>query len=215
MTAQISDTFTYQGDSYKIVAISAALKLFDPGQFGLHPTAFQTCCWDGYWCEFEISDALYLQKLAVYCADGNYPDILGRSVSAQSDSGQEQYVAAHFSFKNSGYQFYENMNLKILYTGKILVGSGFIQSYYIHMGYQRAYAYRKLLEFEFEDGIVKNVEDLSEKAEEYRKRIHETGMGDFEDRSDIPLFVRRSFSLNYDDKAPENVKTGKDHGNEL
>ena len=48
MTAQISDEFTYQGKSYKIVAISENRKLFDPEEYGLHPDAIATNCWDGY-----------------------------------------------------------------------------------------------------------------------------------------------------------------------
>lgn len=201
MTAQISDKFTYQGNSYTIVAISENRKLFDPEEYGLHPDSIETCCWDGYWCEFEISDALYLQRLSVHCDDGNYPDICGRSIGEPTRSRHEQAVAASFRFGDTGYQFYENMNLKIPYTGKILVGSGFIRRYYIHMGYQRAYAYEKLLEFEFEDGNLKNTSDLSDKAEEYRKKIENTNVNDLEHRSNIPLFIHRSFSLSYDDKA--------------
>ena len=201
MTAQISDSFNYLGESYAIVAISENRKLFDPEEYGLHPDFIETCCWAGYWCEFEISDALYLQRLFVHCDDGNYPDICGRSISEQLGSRQEQSVAASFRFGDSGYQLYENMNMKIPYTGKILVGSGFISRYYIHMGYQRAYAYEKLLEFEFEDGNLKKISDLSDKAEEIRKKIGNTNVRDFEHNSDIPLFIHQSFSLSYDDKV--------------
>ena len=101
MTAQISDSFTYQGNSYTIVAISANRKLFTPEDYGLHPDSIETSCWDGYWCEFEISDVLYLQRLAVHCDDGNYPDICGRSVSGLPDSGHEQNVAASYHFADT------------------------------------------------------------------------------------------------------------------
>ncbi len=201
MTAQISDSFTYQGNSYTIVAISANRKLFTPEDYGLHPDSIETSCWDGYWCEFEISDALYLQRLVVHCDDGNYPDICGRSVSGPIDAGHEQNVAASYQFADAGYQFYENMNLKVPYTGKLLVGSGFIHRYYIHMGYQRAYAYKKLLEFKFEEGNLKSTTDLSSLAEKFREKIGETNVHDFEHDENIPLFIQRSFSLSYDDKV--------------
>ncbi len=215
MTAQISDTFTYQGSDYSIVALSSEQGLFDPEDYGLHPNAIETCCWAGFWCEFEISDALYLQRLAVHCGDGNYPDICGRSVSIRSGVSSEQNIAAAYRFGDTGYRFYENIKLKIPYTGKILAGSGFIHQYYIHMGFQRAYAYRKLLEFEFEDGILIRTTDLSDQAGEYRKKIDDVRIDEFEHRSDIPTFIRRSFSQSYDDKAPEDKEAGEGPGDGL
>ena len=188
MTAQISDEFTYQGKSYKIVAISENRKLFDPEEYGLHPDAIATNCWDGYWCEFEITDALYLQKLFIHCDDEKYPDICGRNIEIPYSI--MQIPSSSLVFDNTGYMVYDNMNLKIPYTGKILVGSGFIHKYYIHMGYQRAYAYEKLLEFEFEGGNLINTSDLSAKAEEFRKMMN-TDADDFECSSDIPVFIHR------------------------
>ena len=44
MTAQISDSFTYLGESYAILAISENRKLFDPEEYGLHLTPFYLGC---------------------------------------------------------------------------------------------------------------------------------------------------------------------------
>ncbi|MBR6090918.1 MAG: hypothetical protein IKP86_13355 [Anaerolineaceae bacterium] len=202
MTAQISDSFTYKKKFYELVAQSGDRELFCPEEFGFHPSPLETCCWAGYWCEFEISDAIYLQRLAVHCDAGNYPAICGRSAGMPSKGWYEQSHVAHsYRPDNTGYQFYERLNLKIPYTGKILVGSGFIEKFLINMGFQRAYAYKKLVEFELEDGFVKSTADLSRRAEEYRKMIGKADPIEFEDRSNIPQYIDRCFSLSYKDKT--------------
>ena len=69
------------------------------------------------------------------------------------------------------------------------------------MGYQRAYAYKKLLEFEFEEGNLTRTADLSDKAKEFRKKIGRKNTHDYGFEGNIPLFIQQCFSLSYDDKA--------------
>ena len=196
MTAQIGDSYKYNGKLYEIVAHSAPKqKVFDPADYGLNPSSIETCCWDGYWCEFEVTDALYLQKLTVHCDDCNYPDICGRNTGIPYEV--MQILASSPDFDNTGYVTYEEMNLKIPYSGRILVGDDVIRKYCFHMGYQRAYAYKKLIEFELEDGILKNIQDLSKKAEDFRKKMNGKDVEEFEHRGGIPDFIARSFSQNY------------------
>lgn len=199
MTAQIGDSFKYQGKKYEIVAKSDEKRLFDPTDYGLHPSSISTDCWAGFWCEYDITDALYLQTLTIHCDDGNYPDICGRNTGIPY--AVMQILASSPDFSNTGYFFYEKMNLKIPYTGKILVRTDFIHKYYIHMGYQRAYAYKELLEFGFEEGNLAGAKDLSNKAKEFRKKIGKKNTHDYGFEGNIPLFVKQSFSLSYDDKA--------------
>ena len=87
------------------------------------------------------------------------------------------------------------------YTGKIVVGKDFLQEYYIHMGYQRAWSYKILKEFVFEEGVLVDVIDHSDMAKELRKQIKEDP--DFWDKlhSNIPLFVENSFDLGLATKA--------------
>ena len=100
-----------------------------------------------------------------------------------------------------GHRVYENVQLLIPYTGKILLGKDFLREYYIHMGYQRPFAYKTLMEFIFEDGIPLDIIDHSETAEKIRESIDpknpmwELGAGS------IPQFVEDSFSLDYKTKA--------------
>ena len=59
-----------------------------------------------------------------------------------------------------------NVNLRMNYTGKILLGKDFIPEHYIHMGYQRANAYKKLIEVEFLEGQLIAVKDMSDMKKE-------------------------------------------------
>lgn len=68
-----------------------------------------------------------------------------------------------------GHRVYQNLNLPMNYTGKILVGNNFINKYYIHMGYQRAWAYKTLIELVFENGKLIEEIDQSEVAKKLRK----------------------------------------------
>ncbi|TFG00357.1 MAG: hypothetical protein EU541_02455 [Promethearchaeota archaeon] len=64
---------------------------------------------------------------------------------------------------------YRNVNLKVTFNGSLLLARDFIDSEYIHMGYQSPTAYRIVLKFDFENGIIVNVEDKSKLAEKARE----------------------------------------------
>lgn len=155
MTAQISDKFRYKDDIYSIVAMSSAIS-FSPTAYGIKPDFVCTACWRGYWCEYVITkESVILDNLYINSHDGKYPAING--------------VEAHDA-DLMGHHAYEGLNLKIPHSGKILIGKDFIQKYYIHMGYQRAWSYQTLVELVFENGILTEENDYSELAAEIRSK---------------------------------------------
>lgn len=188
MTAQIGDSFKYKGENYQIAAISEPIR-FQPQDYGITPVAASTACWRGYWCEYEISErGIILENLYINSRDEYYPDING--VGPQKEDGKYfEYMDCHF---------YKNLNLVMDFTGKILLGKGFLRKYYIHMGYQRAWAYEVLKELVFEDGRLIETVDHSEMAKKIRKEID--GQSGSEDKN-IEKFVTDSFSLRMEDKA--------------
>ena len=194
MTAQIGDTFRYKKSEYNIVAISNPLE-FNPQQYGITPKACCSGCWAGYWCEYEISDkGIVLTNLYINSKDSNYPEINGvRPLSADKKTKEQ--------FTYMGHHKYKGINIKIPYTGKIVVGKDFLQQYYIHMGYQRAWSYETLREFIFDGGSIVDVVDHSDMAKMLRKQIDEDS--DFWDKihSNIPVFVNNSFDLSLVTKA--------------
>lgn len=208
MTAQIGDIYKYQKKEFTIVAMSSAMP-FDPKNFGMEPHSSSTACRRGYWCEYDITDdELRLKDLYFFNADGNYPPLNGIEVSPPEFKEYESYrgnkkkrgkvtMPAHF-----GHRVYRDINMPIPYTGRILLGDGFMQEYYIHMGFQRSWSYKKLIELVFEEGILLECNDLSYIAKAQREAMKAQRRNPrYPDGDNIPKFVDESFSLDYADKA--------------
>lgn len=190
MTAQVGDRFIYGGDDYSIVAISSPIQ-FAPSDYGIKPVPRCTACWNGYWCEYQISEeAIVLKNLYINSEDGCYPEINGVS---PENRGKK-------SFLYMGHHLYKDLNIFIEYTGRILVGKDFMREYYIHMGYQRAWAYKVLKELVFDKGKLVRSVDHSEMAGKLREELKEIEKNP-EGKQNISLFVQRSFSLKMEDKA--------------
>lgn len=207
MTAQIGDIYKHKNKEYSIVAMSAPINFY-PHDYGLNPQSRCTACWNGYWCEYHIEDdMLLLKNLFMYNSEGNYPPLNGVKIAERTYHEAVCMTLGEKKSKkimmedNMGHREYRNVNLPIEYTGKILVGDEFIQEYYIHMGYQRAWAYKKLLEFVFETGKLTKTIDHSDMAEQMRIELRDGNKMIDNEQHDIPLFVEKSFSLDMKDKA--------------
>ena len=203
MTAQIGDIYKYKKKEFTVVALSSVM-LFDPKNYGMEPHASSTACWRGYWCEYAIEDdELLLKDLYLYNSDDKYPPLNGVEVSLpefkeyKCQGGKKIIMKAHF-----GHRVYKDVNIPIPYTGKILLGDGFTREYYIHMGFQRGWAYKKLIELVFEEGILLECNDLSHIAKAQREAMVQGNINP--QRPDVDIlskFVDDSFSLDYADKA--------------
>ena len=207
MTAQISDEYRYEDKVYSVVAMSNPIG-FDPKDYGLEPQASCTACWRGYWCEYAIKNGrIVLEKLLIHNAEDNYPEFNGVSALPLEYEDAECWTFGEDkpkieSFpKNFGHRTYET-NMEINYTGKIVLGDDFIQDYYIHMGFQRPWAYKILKEFDFVDGKLTDIVDHSKVAKELREMIKRDPEGfDKMLHSNIESFVNDSFSLDTNIKA--------------
>lgn len=206
MTAQIGDIYKVKNKQFTVVAMSAPM-VFDPHDYGLEPQSRCTACWRGYWCEYNIEDdKLFLQNLYMYNRDENYPDINGVSVSPKTyhdaiciREKKEEIIKIE---DHMGHRLYCNVNLPVSYTGRVLVGDEFIKKYYIHMGFQRSWAYKVLKEFVFEEGLLLEIIDHSMMASKIRKIIDDSDEDLYHKLgSDVFKFVEDSFSLEYSTKA--------------
>jgi hypothetical protein len=192
MTAQIGDKFNFNGENYSIVAMSTPLR-FNPRKYGIIPNSVCTACWAGYWCVYNVTDeGIFLNELYVNSFDDSYPEIEGISPEKDIDGESDLLYMGH--------HVYKNLNIKMNFSGKLLVGNGFISKYYIHMGFQRAWAYEVLTELVFDKGNLTEINDHSEMAASLRESI---GKGRSFPPSFAPTkeFVSDSFSLKYGDKA--------------
>ena len=208
MTAQISDIYKFQNQEFTLVALSSVMP-FDPESFGLEPHSSLTACWRGYWCEYTIAtDALLLENLYLFNSNNNYPPLNGIKVSPPEfvervcySSSENRYVTvtelAHF-----GHRVYKDINMPIPYTGKILLGGGFLHEYYIHMGHQKSWAYQKLIELVFENGLLLKHNDLSHISKAQRETIKNKGFNPwYPSFRNASLFSDESFPPDYANKA--------------
>jgi hypothetical protein len=94
---------------------------------------------------------------------------------------------------------YNTVNLELDYSGGILLASGFIDRYYVHMGYHPAWKYKTVHELIFENGRLVKHQDLTEAVAEIRKRVDddESESSDMPGRKEIKEFVARSFDRSY------------------
>ena len=81
------------------------------------------------------------------------------------------------------------------------MGVDVIRTYYMHMGYQRAWAYEVLKELVFENGKLVQTVDHSHMAKQLREEIENRTVENGGEDDDIRQFVEKSFSLKLEDKA--------------
>ena len=138
---------------------------FNPTKYGIIPKSICTSCWDGYWCAYGLVNGKFcLKELYINSENGRYPPIEGILPDRRCRWLGHAYI------EYDGYHCY-SLNMEIPYTGKILVGEGFLSDYYIHMGRQRPWAWEKLTELLFLDGRLIEVNDQSAIAAKIREKI--------------------------------------------
>ncbi|MCK4849186.1 MAG: hypothetical protein KAT16_09185 [Candidatus Heimdallarchaeota archaeon] len=183
MTGQMSDTLRYQKEQFDITGVKGD-GLFHPEDAGLISYSCSTACWNGYLTTYEIvNDELLLAELLINTK--KVKDINGIQAEKLRDS----------SFTHQ----FSHLNLKIPFTGNLLIGNEFIQSMYVHMGFQRPITYRKLIELKIRNGNLLESADLSRRIEE----IRESGKNyppspHSPSDEDIGKWVEHSFSRDYD-----------------
>jgi hypothetical protein len=151
MTGQMADMLSYKGESYYFTGLMGN-ELIQPEDLGLEPYKTCTACYRGYVLFYTIKEnKLLLNSMLIN--DKNGPTING----INPDSTVTLFK-----------QTYADLNIKVDFTGKILVGKDLIEGMYEHGGFQAPIAFSKLLEFTIENGIVSSMGDISEIMNEYR-----------------------------------------------
>ena len=146
MTGQIHDKVLYEGMEYDLVGQNGD-RLFEPSAFGMFPKMIHTACWRGYYCSYVIEQFDWLlTRLSIRTLDEKYPPSDG--VSPKDDG--------------YGVMRYDGLNLPMQFRGKLLLGAEFIHEKYIHMGFQEAQSYRKVMELTFLAGKLISAQNRSE-----------------------------------------------------
>lgn len=184
MTGQIPDNVLYNDEIYDLVGLKGE-GLYEPFDFGLTPVSPHTANWRGFISHYEVSKKILTLKdfeVHVQNSDDNLPDING--------------VKPIIRIEGLTHLKYENVNLKTNYTGTILIARDFINSLYVHMGFQSPLSFNKVIEFEFNNGKLISEKDLSKKMKIFRKEKKFDGKINVDE--DISKWINRTFSLDYD-----------------
>ncbi len=153
MTGQVADEFKVDEHVYSLIGVSGE-GLYVPADFGMETYSSCTACWRGYIMQYEVVDG----ELFLVGMDLN-------TKKAVPVNGVDP-VTAEDSFL--AYR-YVDLGLKTRFTGMILLGADFIRERYVHMGFQSAESYRKVIEMVVEDGDVLETRDLSSAMEKRRR----------------------------------------------
>lgn len=182
MTGQIADTFLLDGVEYALVGINGE-GLFDPADFDLRPYSSCTACWRGFVLTYDIREnILLLSKLHINLKEAKV--VNGVEPSTEKDE---------YSF----FDYVYHLNMRVPFTGTLMLGKDMISGMYVHMGFQRAMAFETVFELELKDGVVIRKRDLSKKMKERRESDPTEGARPKE-AQDPREWIAETFSQEYD-----------------
>jgi len=196
MTAQMNDVFRYRDDFYSLAGISEG-GLFEPALIELEPVGTCTSCWRGYVATFAILET----RLVLDCLDVNLyskeKDLVSQTgpvINGVSPTGEKR---EHNFFNNH----YKGLAYHLEYTGGLLLAKGFIEDLYVHMGFHPAWKYETVFELVFENGILRQEFDRSERMMEIREKFLDTldqpPRSGMPEKEEIEEFIARSFDRSY------------------
>ncbi len=171
MTAQFSDIVFFREEEYALTDLQGD-DLFHPSQYDMHPDSTCTACWKGFVASYAVKqDKLILKNLDInleksrkkYFWSSDNPEINDKKPS----DGEALYGLFDYHF--------QDVDLPLSYTGWMLIGEGFIQKLYVHMGTHPAWKYKKVYKLEFEKGELVASHDVSKAMAGYRKKFKDNG----------------------------------------
>ena len=171
MTAQFSDLVFFNDQEFSLTDINGD-ELFHPMKYDLVPSSTCTACWKGFVASYGIKeDQLVLKNLDInieevekkYFWSSNIPELNGMKPS-KDDSLYDMF----------DYHF-QDVKLPLSFTGWMLIGKGFIQELYVHMGIHPAWKYKDVFKLDFEKGKLLASHDVSVAMREYRKTMQNEG----------------------------------------
>lgn len=145
MSVQAKDPFIWEDESWTFLGAEDVYSLFDPEQYGLHPSPRTTNCWKGFVIQFALRNKeLFLDELHVYCEDNVYPEVAGIPPVSIDDYGAR----------------YKDIHHKLDYSGTITIGQEYLDRY-IGRCFTGPHMYGKVHELVFENGVLQSDSDTS------------------------------------------------------
>jgi len=166
VTGQVHDQVLYREEAYDLVGFDGE-PLFDPEAYGFHPVWSSTACWRGYVCRYAVArDVFVLDRLAINHAEGE-EDATTPPPAPPSLNGKRATRPRRAFFEYE----YRKLGLRVPFTGRLLLGSGFIEDLYVHAGLQSAWKYSRIREAVLDEGRVKSVKARTDFMAKVRRHI--------------------------------------------
>ncbi len=171
MTAQFSDLVFFNKQEYSLTDFDGD-ELFHPIKYDLIPTSTCTACWKGFVASYEVKDdVLSLKTLDINIEEvkkeffwsSGIPELNGKKASGN----ESLYSMFEYNF--------QDVDLSLSFSGWMLIGKGFIEKLYVHMGIHPAWKYIKVYKLEFEKGKLISSHNVSAAMKKYRRYIQKEG----------------------------------------
>ena len=180
MTAQDPERIRYSEIDYTILAIENNWP-FHPKDHGFKPVGPHT--------------ALHLGYQSLYLVRDNQLLLHNLDIHQEEELPAWQGVQPEIGFMT----VYKGVDLPINYTGGLIIGDEFMPEYYVHMGFQQAYAYENVNELKFKEGRLLEVRDHSLKMKQIREDLSKEPYDKYKGKT-IMQFVEDAFDLSYGEK---------------
>jgi hypothetical protein len=157
MTAQREDTIVWKKKHYVLLSIftpapgnetkGTTTAPFHPLEYSMIPVMMNTGCYRGYFCTYNVlRNKLYVDTVDLRTKDKKRPQI--NSVKPTSTDG--------------GYtKQFNKLGLALPYTGKLRIARDLIANRFRNMGFQETTSYRSIIDLDFKDGQLVDIDDLS------------------------------------------------------
>jgi len=188
MSGQISDSFIFKGKEYSLINMSGD-GLATPEYFGMHATTMNTACYRGYVATYEITETgIFLSGFTLRELNNNYQPI-GGIMPVKDDPEQtpsildgDRVIGWSLTYKTKlghyGCPVYSGIHITIPFTGMLRLADGLIEKYYIHMGFQKASAFKTVIDITFNKGQITTIQNRSKEMRQIRgsfKKKYDSG----------------------------------------
>jgi len=132
------------------------------------------------------NDRLTLRELRVFFDPGN------------SHSKPRTWEGVTPKYGDNGHiAVYSGLDRLVPFTGGLLLGNGFIEELYEHMGFHPAWKFREVHELVFREGQLQRAADCSEAADKFRKTFAAEALKP-PDMNRVKRWIEQTFSLRYE-----------------
>lgn len=195
MTAQVPDEIRYRSRLYAITAVDGH-DLFDPVAHDLEPGMLSTACWRGTRCRYAVSRGR-LTLTAVQLGRSNAPARRLFGVKPGVSPARDMHPGAWH---------HRRLAVPIPFTGRLLIGAGYVDVGRHAMGFPPAWLYQRVHELRFALGRLTSTHNRSTQLAMVRHRLGADGLHPRPGETG-QAWVHRTFSLDFTHSWPATAAT--------